>query len=295
MKSRHISIMLTCCLSLFGLNSYADSYTQTQYPIILVHGAVPFLPGNQLPAGGAEAGWFLIPDALRAGGATVYATITDGLNSSEIRGEQLIVQLDDIRGATGATKFNLIGHSHGAPTSRYVASTRPDLVASVTTIGGVNAGSPGADVALALGTATTPEQLASFTSLSTAGMNSFNASHPDGVPSNSSCAWWYGGYKDGAHNVNGIAYYSWSGTAPSTNVFDALDVVTVAGSLLFLGAPNDGLVGRCASRLGNVIKSNYFLNHFDEVNLTAGLVGLFSPNQPSLYRQHANRLKQAGL
>lgn len=295
MRLRQFLLIMACCLSLFSLNSYADTYTQTKYPIILVHGAVPFLPGNQFPAGGAEAGWFLIPDALRAGGATVYATITDGLNSSEIRGEQLIVQLDDIRASTGAAKFNLIGHSHGAPTSRYVASTRPDLVASVTTIGGVNRGSPGADVALALGTATTPEQLASFTSLSTAGMNIFNSSHPDGVPSNSNCAWWYGGYKDGAHNVNGIAYYSWSGTAPSTNIFDVLDVVTVAGSALFLGAPNDGLVGRCASRLGKVIKSNYFLNHFDEVNLTAGLVGLFSPNQPSLYRQHANRLKQAGL
>jgi Predicted acetyltransferases and hydrolases with the alpha/beta hydrolase fold len=41
---------------------------------------------------------------------------------------------------------NLIGHSHGGPTARYIAGVRPDLVASVSTVAGTNDGSPVADL-----------------------------------------------------------------------------------------------------------------------------------------------------
>ncbi|VEB43459.1 Lactonizing lipase precursor [Chromobacterium violaceum] len=58
--------------------------------------------------------------------------------SNETRGEQLLQQVRRILAITGAQKVNLIGHSQGAPTARYVAGVRPDLVASVTTVGGVN-------------------------------------------------------------------------------------------------------------------------------------------------------------
>mgnify|MGYP006175506079 CR=1 FL=1 len=47
---------------------------------------------------------------------------------------------------TGADKVNLIGHSHGGPTIRYVASVAPELVASATSVGGVNYGSEIADL-----------------------------------------------------------------------------------------------------------------------------------------------------
>ena len=36
-------------------------------------------------------------------------------------------------------------------------------------------------------------------------------------------------------------------------------------------------------------------NHLDEVNQMLGLRGLFSSNPVSVYRAHANRLKNAGL
>jgi len=67
-------------------------------------------------------------------------------NSSEVRGEQLLEQLETLQALYSHSKFNRIGHSHGSYTIRYVASVRPDLVASITAIGGPNTGSDVADV-----------------------------------------------------------------------------------------------------------------------------------------------------
>ncbi len=52
-------------------------------------------------------------------------------NSSEVRGEQYLAQLQEVMAITGAKKVNLIGHSHGAHAVRYAAGVIPDQVASV--------------------------------------------------------------------------------------------------------------------------------------------------------------------
>jgi triacylglycerol lipase len=44
-----------------------------------------------------------------------------------------------------------------------------------------------------------------------------------------------------------------------------------------------------------VIRDNYFHNHLDEVNQILGLVSIFESNPTSVFRSHANRLKNAGL
>ncbi|MCY1556194.1 Triacylglycerol lipase [compost metagenome] len=66
-------------------------------------------------------------------------------------------------------------------------------------------------------------------------------------------------------------------------------------SALLIEGPNDGLVPKCSSHLGIVIRDNYNMNHFDTVNQTFGLVSLFETDPKTTYRQHANRLKLAGL
>ena len=58
---------------------------------------------------------------------------------------------------------------------------------------------------------------------------------------------------------------------------------------------NDGLVSRCNTHFGQVIRDNYNQSHLDEVNLILGLKGLFAPDPVVLFRQHANRLKLQGL
>jgi len=44
-----------------------------------------------------------------------------------------------------------------------------------------------------------------------------------------------------------------------------------------------------------VIRDNYKMNHVDEINHFFGLVNLFETDPVTLYRQQANRLKNAGL
>jgi triacylglycerol lipase len=295
-------------MSLFPLSASAAGYTQTKYPIVLVHGLFGF---DNI---GPVEYFYGIPSALRSDGAKVYVVQVAAANSTEVRGEQLLTQVKQILAATGATKVNLMGHSHGGPTARYVASVRPDLVASVTSIGGVNRGSTVADVLLGVapagtfsntvltsitnglgtiinflsgGGGLTQNSLAAAQSLSTAGSKKFNNTHPQGVPT-TTCG-------EGAYNVNGVAYYSWSGAKPYTNVLDIVDPALALTSLAFLGAKNDGLVSSCSSRLGKVIRDDYALNHLDEVNQTVGLTNLFETSPVTLYRQQANRLKNAGL
>jgi triacylglycerol lipase len=82
--------------------------------------------------------------------------------------------------------------------------------------------------------------------------------------------------------------------ASHTNPLDLLDPLWLIGSLLG-NEPNDGLIGRCSSHLGVVLRDDYPLNHIDETNMIFGLTMPFGPSPQSLYRQQASRLQVAGL
>lgn len=293
-------------LLLVGASAQAQGgYTQTRYPIVLVHGLFGFDS-----ALGVDY-FYGIPDTLRRDGAKVYVAQVSAANSTEVRGEQLLSQVKTVLALTGAAKVNLVGHSHGGPTARYVAAVAPQLVASVTSVGGVNKGSRVADIlrgvapagsvseavasaaANALvslinltsgGTSLPQMPTAALDSLTTAGTTDFNRRFPQGL--SGSCG-------SGPELVNGVRYYSWTGTKPLTNVLDASDGLLGVLSLVF-GEANDGLVSACSSRLGKHL-GDYRQNHLDEVNQLLGLRDWFSTDPVTLYRQHANRLKQLGL
>ena len=124
-------------------------------------------------------------------------------------------------------------------------------------------------------------------SLTSAGAASFNARFPAGKPT-TSCG-------QGPATANGVRYYSASGTSVVTNVLDPTDGLLGITSLMFKGSPNDGLVGRCSSHWGQVLRDDYPWNHVDQMNHAFGLRGLFTPDPVAFYRAHANRLQQAGL
>jgi triacylglycerol lipase len=304
MKNRFWKCLAMLLITLTALpgTSSALGYTQTRYPIVLVHGLFGF---DNI---GPVEYFYGIPSALRSGGAVVYLTQVSAANSTEVRGEQLLTQVRQILAATGAAKVNLIGHSHGGPTARYVAAVRPDLVASVSSVGGVNKGSKVADIlaglapntagALADGIAGLVNFLsgghglpqngkAALLSLSTSGTLAFNQRYPQGVPT-TACG-------EGAYVVNGVQYFSWSGGSLATNVLDVTDPFIVGTGLAFGFSKSDGLVASCSSHLGRVIRDDYGMNHLDEVNQTVGITNLFETSPVTVFRQHANRLQAAGL
>jgi len=326
--SRIISMSLIFVVSLWHTsNVLANTSGQTRYPIVLVHGLSGF--------DSILADYFYgVKGALRGVGANaVYTPQIAGWDSNEARGEELLSYVEDLLALTGASKVNLIGHSQGGTTARYVASVRPDLVASVTSVGSPHFGSEVADVikdsplegpALAIGNAVgvflaaisgdSSQQvnaMGSLESLNTQGAIAFNSQHPQALrqgacretPYYNAGSWWWPRWvydysvNDGAHQVNGVRYYSWSGTynpVTDSNVLDPADALL--GVTWWMSSDdNDGLVGRCSSHMGKVIRDDYTLNHADEINGMFGLKSLWAANPVQLYVNHAKRLKSAGL
>jgi triacylglycerol lipase len=250
----------------------ADSYAATRYPIVLVHG----LTGTDRYANVLDY-WYGIPRDLQSHGAAVYVANLSGFQSDlgpNGRGEQLLGFVKEVLVATGAQKVNLLGHSQGGLSARYVAAVAPELVASVTTIGTPHHGSEFADfvqgamrkdptglaqpaiaqlanvlgVLLSSNRNTNQNALAALHELTSAGVASFNAAVPSaGLGAPGSCT-------TGAatETVGGYTHYlySWAGTAiepkgslfgvrgaKDTSVSGALDPALFAdpGTLALLG------------------------------------------------------------
>lgn len=343
-----IDTMLGTAIGDKNHNGTDSCYTFTKYPVVLVHGLYGF--DKVL---GVDY-WYRVIEAIELGGGEAYTIPVPKLNSTEVRGEHLRTELlalkatlegTDINSTCGnidrtnnPVKFHLMGHSHGGPTVRYIIDTNPELLASVTTIGGLNAygiqDSPTMEkfskalTSFAYGPLLqgmlnglaeliefvggnkenhTSYAVASFESLSKEGIAEFNTQHNIGLPPN------YGdGYADhvnnnycdpsnpahpGNHGVefdtvagHDIYFFSWSGTGTGTNVLDPTDVLVnyVADSV---GAPSDGMVEQCASHFGTVLRSDYDLNHLDQINWVMGLRRATATNPLVIYRQTTNRLK----
>ena len=198
---------------------------------------------------------------------------------------------------------------------------KPDWVASVTTVAGPTQGSEVADWFAALNAdhpvvygifagvgdlmgrmlawmgrpELPPEQpldlpqdtRASMQALTTQGTAAFNRRFPAGVPVQP-CG-------QGEAERGGIRYYSWGTVGRYYNVLNPGDYLMSLSGLAFRReADNDGLVGRCSSHFGQVIRDDYPMNHFHSINQILGLVGP-DAKPVALYVEHARRLKQAGL
>ncbi|MFC5474352.1 esterase/lipase family protein [Paraherbaspirillum soli] len=290
----------------------ADAYSQTKYPIVLVHG----LSGTSKYFGIIDY-WWKIPEDLRAQGATVYVANVAAFNSDEQRGEALVKQIADVLAATGASKVNLIAHSQGGTTSRYAAAVRPEWVASVTTISTPHKGTPVADyvattpavlkdflaggasiagaiLGLFVGDSQKQDPLAALAGLTTSGAADFNRRFPSaGLPANCDSQ----GASTEVRNGNRQKLYSWAGNQPATNVLDVTDPMMALGGMIIRnagGGGNDGLVPVCSARFGQDL-GQYGWNHVDEINHLFGLRGLSSADPVVTIRTHANRLKLAGL
>jgi triacylglycerol lipase len=287
----------------------------TQHPILLVHGLFGFDRIGKFEL------FHDVRQALREAGARVFIPHLSATHCNERRGDQLLMQIERVLEGTGANQVNLIGHSQGALAARYAAATAPQRVASVTSVSGPNHGSELADflrkaltpgrlpekvagkiatlfadfISLLSGNTHLPQNaIAALNALTTEGVGAFNDKYPQGLPKN------WGG--KGPDQVNGVRYYSWSGTLPENILgqgLGALDPVHGffrAFSEYFTteAGQNDGMVGRYSSHLGKVIRSDYPIDHLDSISQTHGL-GRKGLDSIALYVQHAERLRNAGL
>ncbi|KPG94812.1 alpha/beta hydrolase [Pseudomonas sp. RIT-PI-q] len=287
----------------------------THYPILLVHGLFGFDRIGKVEL------FQNVKQALRGAGARVFVPHLSATHSNEARGDQLLAQIERVLEGTGAKKVNLIGHSQGALAARYAAADAPDVVASVTSVSGPNHGSELADfLRKALTPGRLPEHvaetvatlfadflsslsgnqhlpqnaIAALNALTTEGVGAFNDKYPQALPKS------WGG--KGRELVNGVRYYSWSGTLPGNIVDEGLDALdplhglSRAFSRYFTteAEQNDGMVGRYSSHLGKVIRSDYPMDHLDSLGQTTGRERK-GVDPIDLYVQHAERLKKAGL
>lgn len=170
------------------------------YPIVLAHGFFGF---EEFAGVDFITYFYGVRDDLAARGEPlVFTPAVDPFNDSEHRGEELLAHVLRILEETGHERVNLIGHSQGGLDARYVASVRPDLVASVTTFATPHRGTRIADVVLELvaderlqalvdrivqlvgmplwdAAGNETSLFASMRQLSTAEMDAFNARHPN--------------------------------------------------------------------------------------------------------------------
>ncbi len=296
---------------LFSSNS---NNSETKNPIMLVPGIFAFDSIATIDY------WYQIPSSLEDDGAEVYVAKINAFENSAMRGESLIEQMEDIVAASNGkiTKFNVMGHSQGGMTSRYVLKVRPDLVASVTTMATPHTGSPLADivtdvappssiqgvvfevVANAIGNLVNmlsdnkkddSDIYAMLGEFNATGAASFNSDYPAGLPS-TEC-----GEGDSTVTIdnNDIKLYSWGGTGHLTGFIDPTDALFAITNLAFYGEDNDGVTGKCANHFGKVLRDDYFMNHLDINNHVLGLVSIFETNPKTIFKNHANRLKNAGL
>ncbi|MHC8400731.1 esterase/lipase family protein [Pseudomonas sp. MDT1-17] len=287
----------------------------TQYPILLVHGLFGFDRIGKIEL------FHDVKQALRSAGARVFIPHLSATHSNEVRGDQLLAQIERVLEGTGASKVNLIGHSQGALAARYAAAVAPQVIASVTSVSGPNHGSELADflrkaltpgrlpehvaetvatlfadfLSLLSGNRQLPQNaIAALNALTTEGVGAFNDKYPQGLPKT------WGG--KGRERVDGVRYYSWSGTLQGDILDKGLDALNPLHGFLRAfsryftteAEQNDGMVGRYSSHLGKVIRSDYPLDHLDSLSQTAG--PLRKGIDPiALYVQHAVRLRNAGL
>lgn len=279
----------------------ATTTAKTRYPIVLVHGMAGFDSVMGIDY------FYQVPAELRRNGATVYVASLSSFNDNDVRGEQLLKQMKAWAAASGYTRFNLIAHSQGGPTARYVHGVAPDMVASITSIGsphdltamqGNNAlgdlltnyskvvAAFGSVIGWASGNSKLPQDPIALQAWA-ANTAAFNARFPAGKPT-SYCG-------EGAEKVGNTLFYSVAGNQTKTNSWDVSDAVLAQAAASTPGVATDGLVPVCAAHWGKVLRDDYPWNHLDEINHVLGLIGKGAPDPVAFYVQQAARLKLKGL
>lgn len=290
------------------------------YPVVLAHGFFGF--DDFAGIGFIQYFYGVEADLEDHGEPLVFVTEVDPFADSTTRGAQLLAQVEAILEETGHARVNLIGHSQGGLDARVVASMRPDLVASVTTVATPHRGTVVSDVLLRIVADDRLRDLidafvrlvggplydadgmetsvfAAIRQFSSAGIAEFNATYPD---------------------VPGMPYFSVAGRSSSAvvrgaclagempelierwNIYlDPLDpLFSIPGAIVaerLIGSEvHDGLVAADSARWGRFLGC-IPADHMDEVgHLLGDSPGLFNGfDHLAFYRDLVAFLRAEGL
>ncbi|HPA70637.1 MAG TPA: alpha/beta hydrolase [Spirochaetota bacterium] len=236
-------VMLLLPAAVFAGGSSSNT-CNTRYPVVLSHGM-----GAQYEiAWGITHYWNRIPDALEDEGARVYITSVNSMDGTVSKANQWRRQVLEILATSGASRVNVIGHSHGSIYTRYAMSNlgMGRYVASHTSIAGPHRGSSIAEVVLGVIEGNIGEDILN-------GLFSFlmGDTNPDTAQNlrDLSRSYMVNVFNPAVPNVGGVYYQSY-----------AYQIKTAIGAGMFLvtwliqlgkeGA-NDGLVAVNSAKWGN--------------------------------------------
>jgi triacylglycerol lipase len=285
---------------------------EAPFPIVLAHGMGGF---DSL---GTLEYYFQVAADLTASGEQVFTAEVSQFQSSEVRGAELAVFVDEALASSNACKVNIIAHSQGGLDARFILGTLGygDRVASVVSIGTPHNGTPIADTMLGLSPGLSaalttaflgffglaidnpsddPNVVASLNSLAEANAAAFAAANPDDP---------------------NVAFFSVAGRSllqaadeecagglrPNPPTTDAIDATLLTTGLFLQGLnildpiPNDGMVPVASQKHGTFFGC-IPADHADEIGQLADLIAdpVSQFDHKAFYRDLASFLHSQGF
>lgn len=291
-QARKLLLTLLCGLFLFPAMAFAGSCS-TRYPVVLAHGM-----GASDEILGIVNYWWNIPGALQNNGCAVYQTSVNAMDSTVNKAVAFKTQFLQILAVTGASKANIIAHSHGCLYTRYAIS---DLglapkVASWTGMCGPNRGSYIANLICY----DTPSYVQDVLGDSLDFVYAFilGDTNPNSLQNGYDLCTDYctNVFNPNTPNMRGIYYQSWAGKG-KWSVPDAV-LEPTWGILEAHDGANDGLVAVSSAKWGNfrgVQSAAWYspgVDHFNMIDQILGITPGF--DAPSFYVSVVNDLKNRG-
>ncbi len=262
----------------FTVIAGGDSYIcDTKYPVVLAHGM-----GASAQILGIIDNFWGIQDALAGEGCDVYATSVNGMDSTRAKAEDFRDQFLQILAITGASKGNIIGHSHGTLYTRDAISNLglSTKVASHSSLAGPHRGSAIADAIAAI----IPDSLEWLAGGVVDFLYAFfmGDTNPDSVTNayDLTRPYMINTFNPNTPDMPGVYYQSWAAKI-KTMAVDARNWYFIATWPVLLGfeGANDGLVSVTSAKWGNfrgIEEGAWYSAGVDHVNIVGHLFG-FTP------------------
>ncbi|WP_248635479.1 esterase/lipase family protein [Desulfatibacillum aliphaticivorans] len=274
MKKQALILALAALLLIPGLALAGGSkdICDTKYPVVLAHGM-----GASAEILGIMDYWWGIEEALEDEGAEVYITSVNGMDATENKAADFQRQAFQIMAVSGASKINIIGHSHGTIYTRYAMSNLSlgRYVKSHTSIAGPHRGSSIADLimnGLPSGLLNVGGDVLDFVYAFI-----FGDDNPQSLENGYDLVTDYMSdvFNPNTPNLSGVYYQSWAAKAK----VGCNSVVLTPTWLIMLGyeGANDGLVGVESAKWGKfrgVEDGAWWSLGVDHLNIVGQLFGI---------------------